>query len=166
MQRTLVSRAEPERTSARLTTTALSCGETAAINLYLAETYKNSLYPSTPQSRGRMLQWTFFATTEVEPALITLFRNRIFFPPDQRKETLAVQAEETLRAKLAILEDQLAKTPFLGGDTWNLADFMVACVLYVLTRLKLDLASCPKLDAWLVASLNRPAAQVARKLRE
>ena len=55
--------------------------ETAAINLYLAETYKNSLYPSTPQSRGRMLQWAFFATTEVEPALITLFRNRIFFRP-------------------------------------------------------------------------------------
>src|SRR4051794_247213 len=42
--------------------------ETAAINLYLAETYKNSLYPSKPQGRGRMLQWTFFATTEVEPA--------------------------------------------------------------------------------------------------
>lgn len=69
--------------------------ETAAINLYLAETYKNSPYPSTPQSRGRMLQWTFFATTEVEPVLITLFRNRIFFPPDQRSETLAVQAEQT-----------------------------------------------------------------------
>jgi glutathione S-transferase len=47
-----------------------------------------------------------------------------------------------------------------------MADFMVACVLYVLTRLKLDLTSYPKLDAWLVASLNRPAAQVARKLRE
>src|SRR5215475_1761135 len=85
--------------------------ESAAINLYLAETYKNSLYPSKPQGRGRMLQWTFFATTEVEPPLITLFRNRIFFPPDQRNETLAVQAEQTLRAKLAILEDQLAKTP-------------------------------------------------------
>jgi glutathione S-transferase len=65
--------------------------ETAAINLYLAETYKNSLYPSTPQSRGRMLQWTFFAVTEVEPTLLTLFRNRIFFPPEQRNETLAVQ---------------------------------------------------------------------------
>jgi glutathione S-transferase len=140
--------------------------ETAAINLYLAETYKNSLYPSTPQSRGRMLQWTFFATTEVEPALIALFRNRIFYPPEQRSETLAAHAEQALRAKLVILEDQLAKTPFLGGDTWNMADFMVACVLYVLTRLKLDLTSYPKLDAWLVASLDRPAAQVARKLRE
>jgi glutathione S-transferase len=94
--------------------------ETAAINLYLAETYENSLYPSTPQSRGRMLQWTFFATTEVEPALITLFRNRIFFPPDQRNETLAIQAERTLRAKLAILEDQLAKSPFSAAirGTW------------------------------------------------
>ena len=140
--------------------------ETAATNLYLAETYKNSLYPSTPQGRGRMLQWTLFAVTEVEPALLTLFRNRIFFPPEQRNETLAVQAEDTLRAKLAILEDQLVKTPFLGGDTWNMADFMVACVLYVLTRLKLDLTSYPKLDAWLDASINRPAAKVARKLRE
>jgi glutathione S-transferase len=42
---------------------------------------------------------------------------------------LAVQAEQTLRAKLAILEDQLAKTPFLGGDTCNMADSMVARVL-------------------------------------
>jgi glutathione S-transferase len=113
-----------------------------------------------------MLQWTFFATTEVEPVLITLFRNRVFYPPEQRNETLAVQAEQTLRAKLAILEDQLVKTPFLGGDTWNVADFMVACVLYVLTRLKLDLTAYPKFDVWLAASLNRPAAQVARKLRE
>ncbi|WFU46004.1 glutathione S-transferase family protein (plasmid) [Bradyrhizobium sp. CB82] len=87
MQRTLVSRAEPERTCAH--DGGFVMWETAAINLYLAETYKNSRYPSTPQSRGRMLQWTFFATTEVEPALITLFRNRIFFPPDQRNEDLS-----------------------------------------------------------------------------
>jgi glutathione S-transferase len=76
-----------------------------------------------------MLQWTFFAVAEVEPALLTLFRNRIFFPPEQRNETLAVQAEDSLRAKLAILEDQLVKTLFLGGDIWNMAGFMVACVL-------------------------------------
>jgi glutathione S-transferase len=119
-----------------------------------------------PQGRGRTLQWTFFATTEVEPALITLFRNRTFFPPERRNETLAVQAEETLRAKLAILEDQLVETQFFGGDKWDMADFMVACVLCVLGRLKLDLTSYPRLDAWLAASLNRPAAQAARKLRE
>jgi glutathione S-transferase len=113
-----------------------------------------------------MLQWTFFVANGVEPALITLFRNRIFFPPEQRSATLADQAEEILRTKLAILEQQLVKSPFFGGDKWDMADFMIACVLYVLTRLKLDLTAYPKLDAWLTASIGRPAAQLARKLRE
>jgi len=48
-----------------------------------------------------------------------------------------------------------------------MADFVVASVLYLLTRVNLGLAAYPKLDAWLVASINRPAAhQSARKLRE
>jgi len=86
---------------------------------------------------------------------------------EQRNASLADQSEQTLRTKLAILEQQLVKTPFLGGDRWDLADFMVACVLYVVRiRLKLDLTAYPKLDAWLTASINRPAAIVARKLRE
>jgi glutathione S-transferase len=140
--------------------------ESAAINLYLAEKYKNPLYPATPEGRGRMLQWAFFVANDVEPVLITLFRNRIFFPPEQRSETLANQAEETLRTKLTILEQQLNKTPYFGGDRWDMADFMVAGVLYVLSRLKLDLATYPKLESWLTSSINRPAAQVARKLRE
>jgi glutathione S-transferase len=42
----------------------------------------------------------------------------------------------------------------------------VASVLYLLTRINIDLTAYPKLDAWLVASINRPAAQSARKLRE
>jgi len=140
--------------------------ESAGINLYLADKYRSPLYPSTSSGRGRMLQWTFFVANDVEPALITLFRHRVFFPPEQRSEIVASQAEETLRAKLAILEQRLAETPFFGGDQWDMADFMVASVLYVLTRLKLDLAAYPKLDAWLTTSINRPAAQIARKLRE
>jgi glutathione S-transferase len=60
----------------------------------------------------------------------------------------------------------LDQAPFFGGDRWDMADFMVACVLFVLTRLKLELTAYPKLDAWLTASINRPAAQVAHKLRE
>jgi glutathione S-transferase len=47
-----------------------------------------------------------------------------------------------------------------------MADFTVACVLYFLSRLKLDLTPYPKLVAWLAASFDRPAARAARKLRE
>jgi glutathione S-transferase len=140
--------------------------ESAAINLYLAEKYKGSLYPSSPQERGRMLQWTFFVSNHVEPPLLTLFRNRVFYPPEQRNAALADTAEKELRQSLVILEQELARKPFFGGPQWGMADFMVACVLYVLTRLNLDLTAYPKLDAWLIASINRPAAQTARKLRE
>jgi glutathione S-transferase len=63
-------------------------------------------------------------------------------------------------------EGNSSRADFFGGDKWDMADFMIACVFYVLTRLKLDLTAYPKLDAWLTASINRAAAQLARKLRE
>ena len=109
----------------------------AAINLYLAEKYKSSLYPSLPQEHGRMLQWVFFVSNHVEPPLITVFRNRVFYPPEQRNATLADKAEQELRASLLILEQQLTRNSFFGSHQWGMADFMVACVLYTLTRLNL-----------------------------
>jgi glutathione S-transferase len=140
--------------------------ESAAINLYLVEKYKGSLYPSSPQERGRMLQWTFFVSNHVEPPLITLFRNRVFYPPEQRNASVADKAEDELRGSLQILEQELGRNQFFAGADWGMSDFMVACVLYVLTRLNLDLTAYPKLEAWLLASINRPAARSARKLRE
>jgi glutathione S-transferase len=142
--------------------------ESTAIILYLADKYESSLLPSTPQARGRMLQWAFFVANDVDLPLITILRNRVFFPPEQRNATIGDHAEEMLGAKLGILEQQLAKTSYFGGDKWDLTDFLLASVLYILirSRLKILLASYPKLDAWLNASVTRPGAQVARKLRE
>ncbi len=140
--------------------------ESAAINLYLAEKYKSALFPATPQGRGRMLQWAFFTANDVEPPMITMFQNRVLFPPEKRNAALADAAEAQLLGKLAILEHHLSKHAFFGGDTWDMADFMVASVVYTLTAIKYDLAKFPKLSAWLMASIERPAAKEARKLRE
>jgi glutathione S-transferase len=54
----------------------------------------------------------------------------------------------------------------LGGTRWNLADFMVASVLYTVHMMKLDLFRTPRLDTWLTKSVERPAAREARRLRE
>jgi glutathione S-transferase len=140
--------------------------ESAAINLYLAEKYKSPLFPLTFEGKGRLLQWAFFIANDVEPALITVLRNRVVFPPERRNPMLADEAEKTVRSKFVILEQQLIKTPFFGGETWDMSDFMVACVLYILTRLTLDMSAYPRLDAWLKSSIERPAARRARKLRE
>ena len=140
--------------------------ESAAINLYLAEKYKCALFPATPEGRARMLQWAFFIANDVEPPMITLFQNRVLFPPEKRNAALADTAEAQLFARLAILEGHLSKHAFFGGDTWDMADFMVASVVYTLTAIKYDLAKFPKFNAWLMASIERPAAEEARKLRE
>ena len=140
--------------------------ESAAINLYLAEKYKSALFPATPQGRGRMLQWAFFTANDVEPPMITMFQNRVLFPPEKRNAALADAAEAQLLGKLAILEHHLSQHVFFGGDTWDMADFMVASVVYTLTAIKYDLSKFPKFSAWLMASIERPAAKEARKLRE
>lgn len=140
--------------------------ESAAINLYLAEKYKSALFPATPEGRGRMLQWAFFTANDVEPPMITMFQNRVLFPPEKRNAALADAAEAQLLGKLAILEHHLSKHAFFGGDTWDMADFMVASVVYTLTAIKYDLSKFPKFSAWLMASIERPAAKEARKLRE
>ena len=140
--------------------------ESAAINLYLAEKYRCSLFPTTPQGRGRMLQWAFYIANDVEPPMITMFQNRVLFPPEKRNAALADSAEAQLIVKLKLLDDHLAKNAYFGGDRWDMADFMVASVLYTLASLKFDLSKYPRFDAWLKASIERPAAREARKLRE
>ena len=140
--------------------------ESAAINLYLAEKYKCSLYPATQQGRGRMLQWAFYIANDVEQPMITMFQHRVLFPAEKRNAALADAAQAQLKAKLKVLDDHLAKNTHFGGDRWDMADFMVASVLYTLVPLKFELSMYPKLDAWLKASIERPAAREARKLRE
>ncbi len=140
--------------------------ESAAINLYLAEKYKCALFPATTQGRGRMLQWAFYIANDVEPPMIEMFRHRVLFPPEKRNAALADAADAQLAGKLKVLDDHLAKSAYFGGDRWDMADFMVASVLYTLTPLKYDLSKYPKFGAWLKASIERPAAKEARKLRE
>ena len=141
--------------------------ESAAINLYLAEKYKSQMYPSPVQARGKLLQWAFFVANEVEPAVITILRNRIILPPEHRDPVVADKAQHKLRCLLNIMENELERTMFFAVDGWGLADFMIACVLYIVQiRLKVNLSDWPRLSSWVTASIERPAAVIARKLRE
>jgi glutathione S-transferase len=141
--------------------------ESAAINLYLAEKHKSRIYPSSPHGRGMLLQWTLFVANELEPAIITMLRNRIILPVEERNPLLADEAEDKVRRLFDILETELRVTPFFAGGQWGLADLMIACVLYIVhIRLKMDTSGWPTLDSWTRASVERPAALIARKLRE
>ena len=140
--------------------------ESAAINLYLARKYKSPLWPATPQGEGRAMQWGFFIANDFEKPMVTLFQQTVMLPPEKRDAAVAKAAEAEMVSKLQVLENYLGAHKYFGGDRWDMADFMVASVIYTLAAIKYDLSNYPKLDAWLKASIERPAAKEARKLRE
>ena len=141
--------------------------ESGAINLYLAEKYKSPLWPKDMAGKGRMLQWTFYIANDIEQPMITVMRHRNMLPPEQRNAKLADDAEQQLTPKMQVMEDYLAKNRNFDGSQWGMADFMVASVTYTMWINKFALLEkFPKFKAWLDASVERPAAKEARKLRE
>jgi glutathione S-transferase len=141
--------------------------ESAAINLYLAEKYRSPLWPKDAAGKARMLQWAFYIANDVEPPMITLQRHRHTLPPEQRNATLAEEAEKQILPRMQVMEDVLAKSAYFSGSEWGMADFMVASVGYSMWINKFPLLEkFPRFKAWLDASVSRPKAQEARKLRE
>lgn len=140
--------------------------ESMAINLYLAEKYgKNLLWPPEPAAHAEIYKWSFWAMTEVEPHLITILRNRVMNPPEQRDEKAAQAAVEALKAPLNALEEALKGKEYLLGKNFTIADLNVAAVMSWIPMMKLDLSSWPNVAAWLQKCLGREANKKVRGLK-
>ena len=140
--------------------------ESTAINFYLAEKFKSPLWPTDVAGRGRAHQWAFYIANDVEVPLVAVFQHRFRLAAEKRNSKLADEAEPKLLGQLTVLEAALDRSPYFQGAGWGLADLIVASVLYSLYDMKYAaLARFPKLNAWLNASVARPAAQEAIKLR-
>jgi glutathione S-transferase len=140
--------------------------ESMAINLYLADKYgKNSLWPSDAAGRAGAYKWSLWAMTEVEPHLVTIMRNRVMNPPDQRDEKSAQAAVEALKAPMNALEESLKGKEYLLGKDFTIADLNVAAVMSWIPMMKLDLSSTPNVAAWLQKCLGRDANKKVRGLK-
>ena len=139
--------------------------ESMAINLYLAEKYgKAPFWPASPVSHGDCYKWSFFGMTEIEPHLMTILRNRLFLPADQRDEKAIQNASDSLKAPLKVLDDQLKDRPYLLGNDFTIADLNVAAVLSFAMLAKVDLTQTPATQTWLEKCLGRDANKRVRAL--
>lgn len=145
---------------------ALTLFESLAINLHIAGKAGAPLMPAGDDA-SRVLQWTLWAATEVEPVVMQWAYNTYIRPPEQRDPALARAGAEATAQRLAVLEGHLATA---GGDLVNngftVADLNLASVLYGAWMNGFDFGPFPKVKAWLDACLNRPAALKARRQRE
>jgi glutathione S-transferase len=140
--------------------------ESMAINLYLAKKYGGAagLYPTRLEDEARAWQWSFWGMTEVERPALTVLLNRIG-PEDRRDPAAAAEAERGLAAPLGVLDAAVGGSPYLLGGNFTVADLNVAGILAWARQARVDFAPFPRVETWLKACHDRPAAQKARQLQ-
>mgnify|MGYP000063502636 FL=1 len=138
--------------------------ESLAINMYLAKKHKSALYPADPKLEALCWQWSLWETDRLDRQIVDYVRNSVASPPAERKPAVAEAAWLQVAPAFDVLETALAKSPWLAGPAFSVADLNVAGALY--RALSIDVSKWPKLNAWLQRCWERPAAKHARALRE
>lgn len=131
--------------------------ESAAICLYLAEKYpeKGLLPPPGTPARAATYQWLFYAMTELEPPCSAVSAERRK-PEAERSARVADEARARFRKAAAALEPVLARSPFLLGASFTVADAVVGAVL-AWGHAQGPLEGLPATEAYLARLRERPA---------
>jgi glutathione S-transferase len=122
--------------------------ESVAIVLYLTDTFPQAqLGPVVGDvGRGAYLTWLAWYAAELEPALFAGLAGELdSFPQKQRGYKVAMQR----------LEAALARGPFVMGDSFSGADFLISSAIAFGRRVFPD---DPAIDAYVERCRSRPAA--------
>lgn len=130
---------------------------TAAILLYLAEK-TGRLLPERLAARARVYQWLGIVASDIGPAYAGHFVFSVLAP---EKLPWAVGFYEQLCLRLlGPMEQQLARTPFLAGDEYTIADVIAYPVAAVsVKRFPGSLDGFPAIARWADVVGARPAVQ-------
>lgn len=140
--------------------------ESLAINLYLARKHGGPLAPKDLAEDGEMTMWSIWAVTEAEPLTIEVLYNTVGKPPEQRDAALLRRSVEALRAPFAVLDRALAKTGYLVGGRFTVADINLAEVFRYAQPAPELFEAVPHVKAWLAACQSRPAFKAMISARE
>jgi len=140
--------------------------ESLAINLYLARKHGGPLAGRTLTEEAEMLQWTFWAATEVEPHAVKIILTHDAGAAASEDGRLAIRAaNKALKKSFRRLDDHLAATGHVVGDRFTVADLNVAEVFRYAMSQKDLFDAAPNVKAWLEACQARPAFRAMMEAR-
>lgn len=120
--------------------------ESGAILLYLAE--GTPLLPDDKLGRARAAQWLFFEQNLLEPNIGT-GRFWVLTGRAVGHDALVERWQKMGRDAVAVLERHVARTEFLLGDRYSVADLGLYAYTHVAPDLGVDLDGFPAVRAWL-----------------
>ena len=102
------------------------------------------------------------------PAFLALFVTMAAFSNPESDIASEASGYPAFLLRLPVRTSTLALAPVVGSILWTAGAwiFLAACVMYSMVPMKFDLSKFPRVQAWLAASIERPAAKKARALRE
>lgn len=123
--------------------------ESNAILNFLAAA--SHLLPDDGYLRARVLQWQFFEQYSHEPYIATarFIRQYLGLPKEREAEYHAKQ--EGGHKALAVMEQQLVKTPFLMGDAFSIADISLFAYTHVAAEGGFELEAYGAIRRWISA---------------
>ena len=134
----------------------ISLFESGEILLYLAAK-TGKLLPATDRERFEVLQWLMFQIGSVGPMLGQAHHFRIYAP---EPITYAIDRYSNEAKRLyGVIDKRLARSPFLGGREYSIADIATFPWLRSWENQGVTLSDYPHLEKWYEAIAARPAVQ-------
>lgn len=134
----------------------ISLFESGAILVYLAGK-TSRLLGSTDRERYCVLQWLMFQMGGVGPMLGQAHHFRVFAP---EKVPYGIERYSSEAKRLyGVMDKQLAKTPYLAGKNYSIADIATWPWIDSHPKQGIDLAEFPNVKRWYEAIASRPAVQ-------
>ncbi|MGV8860784.1 MAG: glutathione S-transferase family protein [Pseudomonas sp.] len=128
--------------------------ESNAILNFLAD--GSAYLPSEPRLRTQVLQWQFFEQYSHEPCIaVARFIQFYLGLPEERLAEYHAMQKAGYRA-LAVMEQQLKRTPFLVGETFSIADIALYAYTHVAYQGGFDLSPYPAIQQWLGRVAEQP----------
>lgn len=123
--------------------------ESNSIMRYLNAKYgQGRLLPATPEGMANANRWMDWQLSVFNPTIVPLFFATIRTPPDKR-DPKAIQTglEKTVKA-WQMVEDQLAKSRYLGGEEFSIGDIPLGVWAYRWFNLPIERPKMARIENW------------------
>lgn len=131
--------------------------ESNTIVRYLAARHgSGSLWPADPAARARVERWMDWQLAAIGPDMTTVFWGLIRTPEDKRDQAGIDAACQRLEPLWQVVDQALARRPFLDSDTLTMGDIPVGAMTHRYLNLPIERPALPNLEAYYARLGERP----------
>jgi len=133
--------------------------ESNTIVRYLAARYgQGSLWIENAGERASAEKWMDWASSKLFSPFHDLLFHAVRLPEAQRDSAIRARAVENFEKYLAILDQELAKNPWLSGQNFGIGDIPAATFIYYYYAIDVEKGlNFPHVEAWYQRLGARPA---------